>query len=187
MFDGQSEKIKWGLRVLLNKPFFGKIGHMCYMGKPCYLSRKKDLILGDKVRIYPGIRTETQNGGKIIIGNNVSIGQNFHAVSVENKLKVGNNVTISGNVFISNCDHSFDDENVIVLEQPLNIKDTFIDDNCFIGYGTVILAGTHLGKHCIVGANSVVRGIFPDNTLLAGIPAKVLKQFDSKNNKWVKV
>ena len=42
MFDGQSEKIKWGLRVLLNKPFFGKIGHMCYMGKPCYLSRKKD-------------------------------------------------------------------------------------------------------------------------------------------------
>ena len=69
MFDGQSEKIKWGLRVLLNKPFFGKIGHMCYMGKPCYLSRKKDLILGDKVRIYPGIRTETQNGGKIIIGN----------------------------------------------------------------------------------------------------------------------
>ena len=174
MFDGQSEKIKWGLRVLLNKPFFGKIGHMC-------------LILGDKVRIYPGIRTETQNGGKIIIGNNVSIGQNFHAVSVENKLKVGNNVTISGNVFISNCDHTFDDENVIVLEQPLNIKDTFIDDNCFIGYGTVILAGTHLGKHCIVGANSVVRGIFPDNTLLAGIPAKVLKQFDSKNNKWVKV
>ena len=31
MFDGQSEKIKWGLRVLLNKPFFGIIGHMCYM------------------------------------------------------------------------------------------------------------------------------------------------------------
>lgn len=43
---------------------------------------------------------------KIIIGDNVSIGQNFHAVAVQNKLEIGNNVTISGNVFISNCDHT---------------------------------------------------------------------------------
>ena len=133
---------------------------MCYIGKPCYIARKKDLLFGDKVRIYPGMRTETQNGGKIVIGNNVSVGQNFHAVAVQNELKIGNNVTISGNVFISNCDHTFNEENSLALEQPLIIKDTLIEDNCFIGYGTVSLAGTHLGKHCIVGANSVVEKQF---------------------------
>lgn len=106
----------------------GKEGRMCYIGKPCYIARKKDLLFGDKVRIYPGMRTETQNGGKILIGDNVSIGQNFHAVAVQNKLKIGSNVTISGNVFISNCDHTFNEENLLALEQPLIIKDTCIED-----------------------------------------------------------
>lgn len=184
--QGHSEKIKWGLRALLNKPFFGKLGYMCYIGKTCYIAQKKDLFFGDRVRIYPGMRTETQDGGKILLGSNVSIGQNFHAVAVQNKLEIGNNVTISGNVFVSNCDHTFNDENSLALEQPLQIRDTKISDDCFIGYGAAILAGTHLGKHCIVGANSVVRGIFPDNTLLAGSPAKVLKRFDIENKKWVR-
>lgn len=96
-------------------------------------------------------------------------------MAFQNKLKVRSNVTISGNVFISNCDHTFNEENLLALEQSLIVKDTCIEDNCFIGYGAVILAGTHLGKHCVVGANSVVMGDFPNNTLLAGSPAKVLK------------
>lgn len=187
MLCGYGKKIKWAFLALLNKPFLGKIGNKCYIGKTCYISKRKDLFLGDSVRIYPGMRTETQGGGKIVFGNNVSIGQNFHVVAVERKLKIGNNVTISGNVFISNCDHTFYDENTTALEQPLVIKDTTIGEGCFIGYGVVILAGTHLGKHCIVGANSVVRGIFPDNVMIAGSPARVLKKFDVEKNKWLKV
>lgn len=101
-------------------------------------------------------------------------------MAVQNKLKVESNVTISGNVFISNCDHTFNEENLLSLEQPLIVKDTCIEDNCFIGYGAVILDGTHPGKHCVVGANSVVRRDFPYNTLLAESPAKVLKKFETE-------
>lgn len=101
-------------------------------------------------------------------------------MAVQNKLKVESNVTISGNVFISNCDHTFNEENLLALEQPLIVKDTCIEDNCFIGYGAVILDGTHPGKHCVVGANSAVRRDFPNNTLLAGSPAKVLKKFETE-------
>lgn len=185
--QGQIKKLKWCIRALLNKPLWGKMGRLCYIGKPCFIADKKALFFGDKVRVYPGIRTETQDNGTVIIGNNVSIGQNFHAVSVGDKLKIGDDVTISGNVFISNCDHTFNDEYKPALEQPLTLKETSIGSASFIGYGAVILAGTHLGRHCVVGANSVVRGNFPDNTLLAGSPARVVKKFDTQEKKWIKV
>lgn len=184
---GKIQKVKWGLYALLNKPFWGKLGRMCYIGQPCYIAQKRDLFFGDRVRIYPGMRTETQDGGKLVFGSNISIGQNFHAVAIQNIFEIGANVTISGNVFMSNCDHTFNDEKKIALEQPLQFRETKIGEGCFIGYGAVILAGTSLGNHCIVGANSVVRGVFPDNTLIAGCPARVLKRFDTENKKWIRV
>lgn len=178
------EKLKWGIRALLNKPLYGKMGKMCYIGRPCFIANKKRIKMKNRVRIYPGMRSETLDGGTVEIGNNVSIGQNFHIVAAEKKVSIGNNVTISGNVFISNCDHTFDDENKMTLELPLTIKDTSIGDASFVGYGVVILAGTHIGKHCIIGANSVVRGNFPDNTMIAGNPARILKTFSLTDKKW---
>ena len=52
-------------------------------------------------------------------------------------------------------------------------------DNVFIGCNCIILKGTQLGDNCIVGAGSVVHGIFEDNCVIAGNPAKVIKMLDS--------
>lgn len=178
-------KIIWCMRAII----YGckaKIGKYSYIGKPVFISNLKDIQIGERVRIYPGIRVETFDKGIIICGNNISIGQNFHVVSTRNKLTIGDNVTISGNVFVSNCDHTFDQEYTMALEQPLKYADTSIGSESFIGYGAVILAGTHLGKHCIVGANSVVRGKFPDGALIVGNPARLIKRFDSEAGKWIK-
>lgn len=165
--------------------FFTKFRMPGYIGKPIYISKLKNIQFGKKVRIYPGIRVEAiGENGKIEIGNNVSIGQNFHLVSNEDTLKIGNNVVISGNVFISNTDHDYSDVNKYLFEQPLKNKHTEIGDNCFIGYGAVILPGTILGKNCIVGANSVVRGIFSDYSVIAGVPAKIIKIYDTNTKKW---
>jgi tetrahydrodipicolinate N-succinyltransferase len=49
-----------------------------------------------------------------------------------------------------------------VLYQPITMRKTSIGPNCFIGAGAKILAGTTLGRKCVVGANAVVRGDFPD-------------------------
>lgn len=176
----QIKKIPWVLRALLNKMWFGKIGNLCYIGSPCFIAKKEALFLGNKVRIYPGLRVEIQDNGRIELGNNISIGQNFHIVSMKKVLKICDNVTISANVFISNCDHTFDSIPISTLEKPLISSDTYIANNCFIGYGAVILAGTYLGENCVVGANSVVRGIFPKNSVIAGNPAKILKKFDEE-------
>mgnify|MGYP004512057133 CR=1 FL=1 len=178
------KKIIWLSRALLTAPLWGKMGKFCYLGNPCFIAQKRDVFIGDKVRIYPGFRSETLSGGTVSIGNNVSIGQNFHVVSASTRLTIGNDVAISGNVFISNCDHTFDDDTKMCFELPLNVRNTSIGDMSFVGYGAVILAGTTLGKHCVIGANSVVRGEYPDNVMIAGNPAQIIKKFDSNEHTW---
>ena len=57
----------------------------------------------------------------------------------------------------------------------------------FIGYGAAIQAGTILGRHCIVGTNAVVRGIYDDYSVIVGVPARVVKKYNKNNNKWDRV
>lgn len=181
------KKIIWGIRYFVYSILFN-MRMPGYLGKPIYVSNAKKITFGTKVRVYPGMRAEL-NGkdGKLIVGDNVSIGQNFHVVSNENILNIGNNVVISGNVMISNCDHEYEQIDTFLYDQPLHNKNTSIGDFCFIGYGAVILAGTKLGKQCIVGANSVVRGEFPDRCVICGNPAKVVKKYNEKINEWEKI
>ncbi|MET0460040.1 MAG: acyltransferase, partial [Ilumatobacteraceae bacterium] len=48
-------------------------------------------------------------------------------------------------------------------------------DGSWLGYGTVVLPGAKIGRHVVIGANSVVRGEIPDNCVAAGNPAKVIR------------
>lgn len=151
------------------KLFFGKVGKHCYMASPTFLFNERRIFINDKVRLFPGYRMEVHNDGKINIGSNVSIGQNFHMISSKNSLNIGDNCLISANVFISNCDHSFKNNRLIE-------KETIISSGCFIGYGAVILPGTILGRNCVVGANSVVKGVFPDNAIVVGAPGRIVNK-----------
>jgi acetyltransferase-like isoleucine patch superfamily enzyme len=53
--------------------------------------------------------------------------------------------------------------------------------------GSAIMAGTRLGKQCIVGANSVVKGEFPDYCVIVGAPAKIVKKYNFETQEWEKV
>ncbi len=178
-------KLIWMLRSLLYKFFFGSFGLMSYIGPPIFLSGIKNMFLGERVRVYPHSRIECI-GGKIVIGNNVSIGQCLHLISgVE--VEIGNDVTISANVFISDVEHQYEKISEHIMSQPLNKAKVAIGDNSFLGYGCVIRAGTVLGKQCVVGANSVVKGKFPDCCVIAGNPARIIKKYDQINKCWVRV
>lgn len=58
---------------------------------------------------------------------------------------------------------------------PGTIKEIEIKENVWLGNNVVILAGTIIGKNSIVGANSVVKGEFPENVIIQGNPAKIIK------------
>lgn len=180
-------KYVWAFRALLYKLFFGRIGRLTYIGAPCFIEGCRNIYIGNRVRIFPGIRMEAIGTGRINIGDNVAIEQNVHITSALSTLYIGKNTTIAANVFITNLDHKYENIDSSVLEQGNIITNTKIGEGCFIGYGAAIQAGTILGKHCVVGTNSVVRGKFPDYSVIVGIPGKIVKRYDSIAQKWVKV
>ena len=180
-------KYIWAIRAIYYKLRFKSIGKMSYVGKPLFLLGTKRIMLGNKVRIYPGARMEVHgNKGGITIEDNVSIGQNLHITSKDLDLVIGKNTTILGNVFITNIDHDYKQIDKHILDQEYLVKETIIGENCFIGYGAGIQAGTVLGNQCIVGANAVVRGNYPDYCVIAGVPARIIKQYNAKTMQWKK-
>lgn len=180
-------RIVWLVITTLYRIKIKQIGVFSHIGIPIYVEGGKRVYIGNKVRIFPGLRLETHNGGSVIIEEDVSIGQRFHITSSNIELRIQKHTTISGNVFITNIDHDYQEINRHIMKQKYIVRETRIGKNCFIGYGVAIQAGTVLGNQCIVGANSVVRGIFPDYCVIAGVPAKIIKKYNFETNKWERV
>ena len=161
--------------------------------KPLRLVGSKYIFIDSDCYIMPLGRFEalqSYNGkaynGKLIIQKEVAIGQGAHIVAA-NELVIEKNATISSYVFISDHHHCYEDISTKILDQPLYIKQVTIGEGCLIGRGVAILAGGSVGKHSVIGANSVVNSHIPDYCVAVGIPAKVIKRFDFERNKWVKV
>jgi acetyltransferase-like isoleucine patch superfamily enzyme len=96
------------------------------------------------------------------------------------QITIGDNVIIGGNCKI--VDNDFHPLNCS-KRNPQHVKDIkkkaiIIGNGCFIGMNAILLKGTELGNNCVVGAGSVVCGTFPDNVIIAGNPAKIIKQND---------
>lgn len=177
----------WLIRGFIYKPFFGKFGFFSYIGKPVFLYGTSKIFIGSKVRIYPNVRLEVHGKeSRIEIQDDTRIAQNVHITSGAN-LVIGKSTTILANTFITNIDHDYSEIGVNILNQKMIIKETRIGENCFIGIGAAIQAGTILGKQCIVGANSVVKGTFEDYTVIVGSPAKVVKKYNFETQKWEKI
>lgn len=180
-------KFLWFLRAKIYTLFGLKIGKKSYIGKPTYIKNFKKIIIGDKVRIYPGSRIEVIGNGRVIINNNVSIGQNIHIISKDNDLIIDENSTISANVLITNVDHEYNVPNLHALSQKLIHKKTIINKNCFIGYGSVLLAGTILGENSVVGALSLLKKKYNSYSVIVGNPANEIKRYNFDNKKWERI
>lgn len=75
-----------------------------------------------------------------------------------------------------------------IAPQPLISKGPIIiDDDCWLGFGSEILSGVHIGKHSIVAARAVVTKDVPPYTIVAGNPAKIVKQYNFDTKQWEKV
>ena len=100
---------------------------------------------------------------------------------------IGKSSLILANVFITNIDHDYKELNKHIVKQEYLVNETVIGENCYIGMGSAIMSGTRLGKQCIVGANSVVKGEFPDYCVIVGAPAKIVKKYNFETQEWEKV
>lgn len=120
--------------------------------------------------------------GKIIIGNNCDL--NGVCIASYKSVIIGSYCQIASSTMI--CDTDFHPvDNIERKKQMLGATFSFssvkknkviIGNNCWIGWGCIILKGAHIGNNCIVAAGSVVLGKdYPDNSIIAGNPAKVVK------------
>jgi len=116
------------------------------------------------------------------MGNNVIIATGSFLSSSKKELILGDNVIICPNCVILSNKH-----NTVSMEIPFSKAEkkatgTTIESNVLIGAGSVVLDGTVIGEGSLISANSVVSGKIPKYSFVAGNPAKVIFNRQSKNN-----
>ena len=110
--------------------------------------------------------------GDVTIGDYTRIG--IHC-TVIGPVCIGNNVNLAQGITVTALNHNFDDTTKRIDEQGVSTKPVVIGDDVWIGANAVILPGVTIGRHCVVAAGAVVTKDVPDNTVVGGVPAKVLK------------
>lgn len=180
-------KVIWIFRAFIYGLFvFNSVGFLSYLGKPIFTAGGRNINFGRRVRIFPGARIESIKGGKIEFKENVSVGQNLHIVAAK-RISIGKDCLFAENIFLSDADHSFDVSGSPYQSQPLKVNEVDVGENCFLGYGVVILSGTKLGKNCVVGAYAVLKGEYPQNSMIVGSPGRIVKKFNEKTKQWEKI
>lgn len=150
-----------------------------------YLKGCSNMSINKRVRVFPHARIECIGKNSVLeIGENTSIGPNVN-ITCAGEILIEKGVTISSNVFLTDMDHEYKNIDVPIMEQGNIVNTIVIGENSFIGTGAVILAGTKLGRQCVIGANSVVRGKFNDYTVIAGNPARIIKRYCKSRNEWI--
>lgn len=152
------------------------------VGKNCYIDAlsQDGFICGDNVSVGYSTHIELTGslrylGKGIRIGNNVGLGTHGHFGSGMGFLDIGDDTIFGNYVSIHPENHNFSDVNIPIRLQGVNGLGVKIGKNCWIGAKVTILDGTILGNNCIVAAGAVVRGQFPNNCIIGGVPAKIIK------------
>jgi acetyltransferase-like isoleucine patch superfamily enzyme len=122
--------------------------------------------------------------GPVIIGNQTRIGLSNTIIG---PVTIGNNVNIAQHVVMSGLNHGYDDVSIAPRSQKCSTAHIHIEDDCWIGANVVITAGVSIGKHCVIAAGSVVTKSIPEFSIVAGNPAKIIKQYNFNKAQWEKV
>ncbi len=144
-------------------------------GKRITIKKYPDFSNSTKIKIY--------KNGKIVLGKGITAFNNVHFSAVDGKLEVGDSTSFNRNciivsresikigekcffgpnVCIYDHDHVFDIEGVKIQYKTGPIV---IEDNCWIGANAVILRGTHIGKGCVIGAGTIIKGDIPPHSIV---------------------
>lgn len=122
--------------------------------------------------------------GDLIIGDYTRVGLGNTIIG---PVTIGNHVNLAQNITVTGLNHNFEDVSLHIDEQGVDTIPVIIEDDVWIGANAVILPGVTVGKHSVVAAGSVVSRSIPPYSVCAGVPAKVIKQYDFEQKEWVKI
>ena len=110
--------------------------------------------------------------GDVMIGNHTRIGLHNTIIG---PVDIGSHVNLAQGITVTALNHNFDDTQKRIDEQGVSTNPVTIEDDVWIGANAVILPGVTIGNHCVVSAGAVVTKDVPPHSLVAGVPAKVIK------------
>ena len=111
--------------------------------------------------------------GDVIIGDHTRIGLHNTIIG---PVTIGHHVNLAQGITVTALNHNFDDPKKRIDEQGISTKPVVIEDDIWIGANAVILPGVTIGHHTVVAAGAIVTKDVPPHSLVAGVPAKIIKQ-----------
>ena len=142
-----------------------------HIGSDTLIGRRCSLLVG-----YSPDDAQVPDRG-IVIGDRCVIGAGSTLIAHES-ITVGDDVWFGQNVFVSDASHGYQDpETPIGLQLGPHLP-VVVGAGSWIGHGVIVLPGAQIGRHVVVGAGSVVRGVVPDHAVVAGVPARVVRRHE---------
>lgn len=182
--------LRWRIWYIVNKPKFKQLGLKSFISKPLSIEGIQNISVGNNVYVayktWLGAMPHTGfKDCELIIGDGCRIG-NFNHIYATKSIRLGKNVLTADKVYISDNLHGYEDISMPIIQQQIKqIETVTIGDNAWIGENVCIL-GANIGRHCVIGANSVVTKDIPDYCVAVGAPAKIIKRFCFEKNEWLK-
>lgn len=179
LLDRIKRRLKSDLFILLNRHRFAYVGKIVRFYSPLKVEGFENIYIKDNARIsdYSWLAAVplTNNKVKLVISESVQIGHFSHIYATKS-IVIDKDVLIADKVYISDNAHSYDDINLPIWKQPIKqLKEVVIGEGSWIGENVCVI-GASIGKHCVIGANSVVTHDIPDYSVAVGSPARVIKE-----------
>lgn len=170
-------KLRYGKRLQTDGPCFICPGVKLEIGNDAVLrmGRWSWIGHGSKIRVHEG---EVSIGSKSVMGQECTISAYQH-------VSIGRECIIADRVMLIDFDHG-----VVEVERPIRLqgiykRDVKVGSNVWIGYGACILRGVSVGDNSIVGTSAVVTKDVPDNGVVGGVPAKLIRMREApKELRW---
>ena len=163
---------RWYIRILAplyqHRGRHSVIHHSARMDTPPY----RKFSLGD-YSVIESFACINNAVGDVMIGNHTRVGLHNTIIG---PVIIGNHVNLAQGITVTALNHNFNDSNKRIDEQGVSTSAVIIEDDIWVGANAVILPGVTIGHHSVVAAGAVVTQDVPPHSLVAGVPAKIIKQ-----------
>lgn len=182
-----------GLFKLRKKVFLGKnvvilnknninFGANVTIEENCFIDAysMNQIDFGDNVKIgaYSSVSSTSHMskfGKGIKIGNNSGVGR-FTEFGASGGIEIGNDVIMGSYISFHSENHNFDDKSRLIREQGVTSVGIKLGNNIWVGAKVTFIDGCVIGDNCVIAAGAVVKGIFPNDVVIGGVPAKIIKE-----------
>lgn len=167
-----------------------QLGSKSYLYSPMSIDGSENIYIGAKVRVgYKTWLAAVPHTGaedcRLILKDGVCIGH-FNHIYATTKIIIEENVLTADRVYISDNLHGYEDIYTPIINQPIiQNGEVVIGEGSWLGENVCVL-GVHIGKHCVIGANSVVNRAVPDYSVAVGSPARIIKRYCHETASWRK-